>query len=91
MLYTLVLPHFAHVHIDSGLRPGAPENIKEPGEAVASTPVDNDVDETAATARVMTSSAERREGSSDDAAATAGKRLQLKRLRPALCVILAKI
>jgi hypothetical protein len=56
---------------------------------------DDDVDETAATARVMTSSAERREGSSDDAAATAGKRLQLKRLRPALCVercvILAKI
>ena len=50
---------------------------------------DDDVDETAATARVMTSSAERREGSSDDAAATAGKRLQLKRLTPALCVILA--
>ena len=60
MLYTLVLPHFAHVHIDSGLRPGAPENIKEPGEAVASTHIDNDVDETAATARVISSSAERR-------------------------------
>ena len=35
-----MLPHFAHMHIDSGLRPGAPENIKEPGEVVASTPVE---------------------------------------------------